>query len=203
MGPLRNQRHEAFARGLFEGLSSDEAFVKAGYSRNSGNASRLKGNESVLARLSELQAEAATNSRVTVESICKELDAANAVAKERGQAAAMVSASALRAKLAGLMVERVEVGNPGSFDGLTSTAAIVDGVLERLVIERFLPVDAQDRQGLIELYERHLAEVDAYISAIQARPIIAERVDPRRLDKPWQELPLHSPPARLRGNGAG
>ena len=169
MPPLNNARHEAFARALFEGKSADEAFVIAGYKRNRGNASRLKANESVSRRLAELQAQAAKSAKITIGSICEELSEATAVAKSKGQAQAMVSASALRAKLAGLMVERVEVGAPGAFDGLTSTAQIVDGVLERLVIERFLPVDAKDREGLIQLYERHLAEVDAYISAIQAR----------------------------------
>ena len=40
------------------------------------------------------------------------------MAKERGQAAALVSARALKAKLAGLMVERqkIEVGGPGAYD---------------------------------------------------------------------------------------
>ena len=84
------------------------------------------------------------------------------------------------------MVERVEVGNPGDFNGLTSTAAIVDRELE-LLIEKFIPIDEKDRQGLIELHERHLKEAAEYIAAIQARPIIAERVDARNLKTPWQE----------------
>lgn len=67
--------------------------------------------------MTELQEEAARRSEITIETICAELDTANAVAKERGQASAMVSASALRAKLAGLMVERVEIGGPDAFSG--------------------------------------------------------------------------------------
>jgi hypothetical protein len=114
--PLSNPRHERFVQALFEGESADAAYERAGFKANRGNASRLKANESILKRLAELQAITAKNSAITIESICAELDEANAVAKERGQAAAMVSASALRAKLAGLMVEKVEVGNPGSFD---------------------------------------------------------------------------------------
>ena len=50
MPPLRNARHEAFARALFEGETADEAYVKAGYSENRGNASRLKAKESILNR---------------------------------------------------------------------------------------------------------------------------------------------------------
>jgi hypothetical protein len=201
MPPLNNARHEAFVRAQFEGHSIDESYAMAGYSKNRGNACRLNAIESIQSRLRELQAEAAANAEVTVASICRELDAANEVARQKGQAAAMVSAATLRAKLAGLMVERIETGAPGDFDGLTSTAQIVDGVLERLVIERFLPVDAKDREVLIQLYERHLAEVDAYISAIQARPVLAEKVNVRRLNTPWQQLETRSAPARLRSNG--
>jgi hypothetical protein len=71
-----------------------------------------------------------------VQSICKELDAAIGVAKQKGQAQAMVSAATLRAKLAGLMVEKVEVGNPGDYDDCETTAQVVDRMLERL-IEQF------------------------------------------------------------------
>jgi hypothetical protein len=52
--------------------------------------------------VAELQAQAAVTSKVTVESICLELDEANAVAKAKGRAAAMVSAAPLRAKACGL-----------------------------------------------------------------------------------------------------
>jgi hypothetical protein len=111
MPPLSN-RHEAFCRFLAEGLSITESYERAGYKRNRGNSARLNANERIRARVAELQQEAAKASEVTIASICKELDEANAVAKAKGQAAAMVSAATLRAKLAGLMVERVEVGKP-------------------------------------------------------------------------------------------
>ena len=203
MGILTNPRHERFAQALFEGKTADQAYVKAGYSENRGNASRLKANENVLARLTELQSEAAANSEVTVASICRELDEANAVAKAKGQAAAMVSAATLRAKLAGLMVERVEVGNPGDFDGCKGFTDIADKMIEDM-ITGFYPVDEQDRQGLIKLIESQAAALGEYIDAIKARPIVAERVDPRKLDTPWQTLQRH-PSARLptRTNGAG
>jgi hypothetical protein len=205
MPPLNNARHEAFARALFEGKSADEAFVTAGYKKNRGNASRLKANESVSRRLAELQAQAAKSAKITIESICEELSEATAVAKSKGQAQAMVSASALRAKLAGLMVEKVEVGAPGDFDDLTTTAQIVDRELA-LLVEQFRPVDEQDRQGLIQLHQRHLAEAAEYIAAICARPILAERVDTRRLDVPWDQHEPYAPKSQqrigYRGNGS-
>jgi hypothetical protein len=201
MPPLNNQRWERFAVGLFEGLSADEAFVRAGYSKNRGNASRLKSNEIVSARLSELQAEAAATSKVTVESICRELDEANKVAREKCQAAAMVSAATLRAKLAGLMVERVEVGAAGDFDAAESYADVADGLLAE-AIERFMPVDEQDRQSLIELIKRQAGEIREFLNSLQARPIVGERVDARNLSVPWRQHKPHGAPTRLKANGS-
>jgi phage terminase small subunit len=197
MGILKNPRHERFVQGLLEGLPASRAFAEAGYAPNDGNAIRLKGNEKVQARLAELQGEAARSAKITVESICAELEEAVGVARSKSQAQAMVSAITFKARLAGLLVERVEVGSPGDFDNCTSTAQIVDRVLERL-IEQFRPVDEADRQGLIALYERHLEETQQYIDAINARPIVAERVDPRHLDRPWQQLKPYAPTAPRR-----
>jgi hypothetical protein len=204
MGPLRNQRHERYALAVAEGHSISESYRLAGYQKNTGNASRLNANESIQARVAELQQQTAASSRITIESICAELAEATAVAKSKGQAQAMVSASALRAKLAGLMVDNVEVGNPGDFDSLNSTREIADKVLERL-IEHFIPIDEADRQGLVDLYERHLKETEEYLASIRARPIIAERVDSRNLKTPWRDHRPFTPASPLRigykGNG--
>jgi hypothetical protein len=139
-----------------------------------------------------------------LETILGDLADAAAVAKDRSQAQALVSAAMSKAKLLGLDVQRIELGSPGDFDGLTSTAAIVDRVLERL-IEAFIPIDAADREGLIALYEKQFAETGEYLAAIRARPICAERVDPRHLDIPWQQRETYSArsPAKLthRTNG--
>jgi len=51
---LANAKHERFAQELANGKSPPEAYVIAGYSPNEGNASRLKGNEKVRRRLTEL-----------------------------------------------------------------------------------------------------------------------------------------------------
>lgn len=59
MPVLSNSRHEIFSQELAKGVSAVEAYVKAGFKRNEGNAIRLKGNERVLARVEELKAEAA------------------------------------------------------------------------------------------------------------------------------------------------
>ena len=201
MGILTNPRHELFAQELTKGKSASEAYTAAGYRPCRQNAARLMSNDDIRARLAELQAQAARSTAITVESICRELDEATALAKERGQASAMVSASALRAKLAGLMVDKVEVGDPGAFGKCETHADIADEMLERL-IEGFYPVDERDRQGLVDLISRQMQELDEYTGAIKARPIVAERVDLNKLETPWQTLKPHSPRRLTNGSSA-
>lgn len=58
MPPLKNPKHEAFAQARYlDGLTADEAYVAAGYKANSGNATRLNGNECIQCRGVELLAE--------------------------------------------------------------------------------------------------------------------------------------------------
>jgi hypothetical protein len=205
MPALKNQRHEKFTLALFEGKSATEAYALAGYRPCRQNAARLMSNDVIRQRLSELQGGAAKSAAITVQSIVDELDEAIAVAKNAKQATAMVSAAALKSKLAGLLIERVETGQPGSFDDLHSTAAIADRVLET-VIEKFIPVDEADRQGLIDLYTRHLQETEEFLASIRARPIVAERVDARNLKADWRQLERYSAQSqfkaarRLNGN---
>jgi hypothetical protein len=196
MPALKNQRHEKFCLALFQGATATQAYIDAGYKPCRQNAARLMSKDDIRQRLAELQNETVATAKVTIESIYRELDEAAAIARSKGQGQAMVSVATMRAKLAGLLTERVEVGAPGSFDGLTTTAQIVDRELE-LLIERFIPVDEKDREGLIELHERHLKEAAEYIAAIQARQICAERVDTRNLSKPWSDHKPYSPQTRI------
>lgn len=63
-GPLSNQRWELFALGLAKGMSSDEAYQSAGYTKNRGNATRLKANEAVKIRVAELQSRIAEKATI-------------------------------------------------------------------------------------------------------------------------------------------
>lgn len=196
-GPLRNVRHEKFCQALLEGKSATAAYEEAGYVRDDGNANRLRSSPKVQERLAELQAEVAKDTKVTVESICRELDEANKVAKERGQASAMVSASALRAKLAGLMVERVEVGQPGSFDKCTTPEEVVDELLS-YELHPCIEVHERDRRTLVEMYLKHFAEVDEFIAGLKAKPIKAEHAYSERqaeLDRPGIKSKLFPVPS--------
>jgi hypothetical protein len=109
---LSNARHELFAQVLAAGCSATEAYVKAGYRLNKGNAGRLKANERIRKRVEELQArnvqaqEAAVG--VTIERLRTQFAEAYEMAKELSQPTAMVAATTAQAKLAGLWIERSE-----------------------------------------------------------------------------------------------
>lgn len=59
MPVLPNARHEAFAKALAQGKTADDAYEIAGFRQNRGNATRLKANESIRARVAELAEKAA------------------------------------------------------------------------------------------------------------------------------------------------
>ena len=112
MAGLKNQRHEIFAQNLAQGKSQTDAYIEAGYSTTDARAkaSRLLAtNGNIQRRVKELQERAAIRTELTINDIVNELEAAREVAKENGQAAAMVSASMSKAKLLGLVIERSKI----------------------------------------------------------------------------------------------
>lgn len=92
MPPLKNNRHEAFARGLAGGLSADEAYAKAGFKANRGNACRLKADESVAARVAELSERAAEKAEWTA---ADRLKALADIARASAEADPRVAVSAI------------------------------------------------------------------------------------------------------------
>lgn len=56
---LSDPKHEAFAQGLAKGMTADKAYQAAGYKPHRGNASTLRTNQSIQARVQELQGIAA------------------------------------------------------------------------------------------------------------------------------------------------
>lgn len=131
VGPLSNPRHERFAAIIAYGMKPNEpwsqgrAYQLAGYNakdagKSGGSAEAaasrlLKKVQPILDRARELQAQVAKRKKVTIESIVDELEEARTVAKDNEQAAAMVAASAGKAKILGLVIDRTEQGKPGDF----------------------------------------------------------------------------------------
>ena len=56
---LRSAKHERYCQNRVEGQTIDAAYTNAGYKPNRGNAARLNAKESIRARISELQGNAA------------------------------------------------------------------------------------------------------------------------------------------------
>lgn len=108
-GPLKNARHERFAQERAKGKSVDAAYVDAGFRPHRGNAHRLSTNESVAARIAELQSRAAEKAVVTVENITERL-LKIAEKGENAKDAPMLSVARASlmdaAKLNGLIVEK-------------------------------------------------------------------------------------------------
>jgi len=116
---LDNPKHEAFAHGLASGLSADEAYGTAGYSPNRGNATRLKANESVAARVEEIRSAAADRADwiaarrlemlrdVAYSNIRKDPRAAIAAIAEANKMQG--SHAAIRHKIGGIQGEPIEV----------------------------------------------------------------------------------------------
>ena len=111
-----NRRHEAFAQALAKGMTADAAYVTAGFKANRGNAARLNANESIKARVAELQAEAAKR---TVEAIAlTDADFINRLVREAdhygegASHAARVQAVRLIGDHLGLLKQRIEHSAP-------------------------------------------------------------------------------------------
>ena len=113
---LTNSRHERFAQGLAQGKTADEAYVLAGYAENRGNAIRLKANESIVARVAELQDQAVAKFILTKEWVIERLIENANRAMEINDGSVANGAVANRAlellgKELGMFVERAENRN--------------------------------------------------------------------------------------------
>lgn len=121
MALLANNRHELFAQGLFQGLSIIQAYADAGFSRNDTNASKLRANPRVIARVEELQSRSVQSINLTKEWVLEQLMGIVATCRsyEKIDSAGANKALHLLGLELAMFTERKEVGKPGEFDGLT------------------------------------------------------------------------------------
>lgn len=100
--PLSNARHERFAQYLAAGMPQVEAYEKAGYSRDDGNADRLTRNDSIRQRLAYLHRRNVAKmdvaaAGVTVEGQLAKLEAVQAELKANQAKAEEIRAGAMAA----------------------------------------------------------------------------------------------------------
>jgi len=179
MAPLRNVRHEAFARELIEaqrhGRTQAEAYQRAGYRAAydgaEASAARLIGNvrAGITARVQELMANGAKKAAVTVASLLAELEQARAAAQDDKQFSAAVQAIAGKARLTGL--DNREKGGGGSaseYDKLETVEQVIAALVAECGGSPAQALAAFDElRGMIEDYAASHAVV---ISAEPARP---------------------------------
>jgi len=132
MPALSNQRQERFCQLVKQGVPPFKAYPLAGYKPNNGAPYRLAENGRVKRRIAELTKAMAMKTRVTVESITAELDAAQELAKRVEQPGAAIQAIATKAKLHGLLIDRKETGQPGEFQAAKTAGEVLDAVRAEL-----------------------------------------------------------------------
>lgn len=115
-GPALTPKQEAFAIAYIETGSASDAYRAAGYSTNAKPktineaASRLLADSKVAARVDELRAAHLDRHKITVDDLLDELEEARttALSAEVPQSSAAVSATLGKAKLLGLLVDKVD-----------------------------------------------------------------------------------------------
>lgn len=112
MAALLKPQQLAFCHHIAEGMPRIKAFVAAGYTSKGKFAdntmSRLMRMPLVKAKIAELRAGIAKDLSITAGSLVAELEYARSQAAEAGNWAAYVKAVELKAKLMGLLVDKVE-----------------------------------------------------------------------------------------------
>jgi phage terminase small subunit len=142
MPVLANPRHERFVQYLAEGRTATEAYALAGYKPSRANASHLLDNPDVIERLRQITTKRAVAAAVTAESLIEQNQKVFDAAMEAKQLSAAVGANKEISILAGIRVERSEIGGPGEFDHLS------DAELLAAIRERFARLESELRPAI-------------------------------------------------------
>lgn len=103
-------KQAAFCREYLLDFNGTQAAMRAGYSERTAQeqASRLLSKDMVRSEIARLQEQAAAVANVTLDSLLREVEDARAMARQRENAAAMVAATTLKAKLTGHFIDKTE-----------------------------------------------------------------------------------------------
>lgn len=108
MPVLDNPKHERFAQERARGVNQGEAYTSAGYKPSEQHASRLASNGKIAERIIEIQTKAAEKIEFTIADAMRQVDEDREFARELKQSSAAVAASALKFKLAGMLIDKVQ-----------------------------------------------------------------------------------------------
>ena len=132
MPTLPNPRHELFAQALARGENATKAYQSAGFKGSRANASRLRADSNVAARVLEICEAGARTAEISVASLLQELEQARAQATTLGQLSAAVRATAEKAKISGLLVEKQQIEVVNTEPEPTSVAEVLADVMEKV-----------------------------------------------------------------------
>ena len=112
MPALDNPKHERFAQLISKGMGQAEAYAECGYKPSDANASTLRSNQKVSARIAEILDRAAVRTEISVASITERLLKLADKAELSDEASSIQAARAClvdAAKLNGLIVDKSKV----------------------------------------------------------------------------------------------
>jgi len=140
MPQLKNPKWEAVAQltvqGLKHGWTQAEIYQRAGYRARGHSAehagSRLLKNVEIQRRIAELQAPAVRKAKLTADTLMQKFERIEAGAVQAEQFGPAGRAAELQGKLAGLMIDRAEVGSPGDFAGIETIADVASAMLQEM-----------------------------------------------------------------------
>ena len=116
MGPLTNARHERFAQAIAMGQTQAEAYVEAGYKPSEPNASTLRSNQKVAARIAEILDRSSMRVEISVASLTERYLRLADKAEKLGDAPGFQASRAAitdAAKLNGLVIDKSEQHQTG------------------------------------------------------------------------------------------
>jgi len=176
MPALENQRWELFCLAIARGETTSRAYETAGFRPSRSNSARLRATEPIRQRICELQAASADACKITVQSVCNELDQAVELAKAEGKPAALVSAAALRARLGNLLTDKIEISTTSPYADCTSIEDMASQMLDGMTNARWLQIDDEDRLQLAELIRDYWGRVQAFLDEVNRRPLQQEPI---------------------------
>jgi hypothetical protein len=172
MAPLRNTRRERFCLALAEGKSATDAYTEAGYKPCRKNAARLTTNDDIQCRVAEIQTAAAKKTEVTIESLLSELEEARHKASTLDQMSAAVKAIGEKARISGLLVQRVEVSNNaerfrGDLTNEVAEAVLYDCFTHLYPYQHL--IQSEDVQAAVAAFKRLRIELKDIVATIENR----------------------------------
>jgi hypothetical protein len=191
MPVLKNPRWERLAQELAQNKTASEAMILAGYS-DVRNSTRLTKKEEIRRRVEELQSRGAERAEVSVASLLQELEAAREKASNLDQLSAAVRAIEAKAKVSGLLVQKVEVTNIDSqFDEAETIEDVMAAMVAAFEADGYSFSEYQRR----ELAARFTAFTD-FLTACKPKPAyVIEGNSPadirsRLINKPMKMSPV-------------